>query len=89
MTTPTAIEAVAKAICCPNGCRYPGSYLCTSGELREHATAAIAACKAAIREPTWEMQIAGRSAIDDAGDFDFSTDDAAKIFRAMLDKAEG
>jgi hypothetical protein len=80
----TALEAVAKAICCPDGCLYPElPEACCSFLRTETATAAIAAYKAAIREPTQEMMAAGDKAADHDGE------NIRGIFQAMLDKAEG
>lgn len=42
------------------------------------------------REPSWEMQIAGRDAIlAEDSDLDLSTDDARECYRAMIAAAEG
>lgn len=52
-------------------------------------TAALADHVVVTREPTWEMQIAGRDAIefDEDDDVSLSTDDASDCYRAMISAA--
>lgn len=86
----TALEAVAKAICCPDE-----DERCVGGRCEAamhlyatNATAAIAAYKAAIREPTKEMMAAGVIDTHKVWLDNFDEGDACEVFQAMLDKAE-
>ncbi len=91
---PTALEAAAKAM----HSSQPWSSFWSINDARLLATAAITAYLAQAekegwvmvpREPTWQMQVAGRDAIlaeDD--DLDLSTDDARAAYRAMLAAAQ-
>lgn len=57
--------------------------------VRASLEAALSGHVVVPREPTWEMQIAGRDAIEFDGDDDasLSTDDASDCYRAMIQAA--
>lgn len=84
------IDELAKAICCPSGCKsQPKCNMETCGGLyRECALAVLRR----LREPTPEMVDAGTASLSgypaQFPDEDY-TDDARKMYRAMIDAAIG
>ncbi len=81
------LAAMAKAICCPDG-------KCMAGNVgphnvpciyQDHLPSAIAALAALRSNVNFEMETAGRNAVDD--DYGLSTTDASTIFNAMCTQA--
>ena len=92
------VERVARAICCPEGCRGDTGSGKPCNISAEDVTAMVQARAAieAMREPTKEMVEAGYDAIHDAGDY-YNYDSGsgytvesfsgARVLRAMIDAA--